>query len=106
MLFALCWLCAANGEPIFLYPTNTNHDSYMELDAEQTSIVLAHHLRLDALAEPHSNIVLGGNDRVFETYLAQVAHNGEDFVGRGMESAMIVDVESSSTGELNSVNSQ
>jgi hypothetical protein len=95
VLFALGWLWTAQCQLIALYPCQINHEHYIELDTEQTDMVLAHHLRLDASSER----LLGKNDGFFETFLAQIAHDGENFVGRGIESAMIVDVESASSSE-------
>lgn len=100
LLLTLSYLWLANGQPIFLYPNQFTHDSYMELDVEQANLVLSHHLRLDSYSESFSEYtnVIGKNDPNFKQYLERVAHSGDNFVGSGLDSAMIVSVESRSDG--------
>jgi hypothetical protein len=100
LILALCNLWMVNGQPIFLYPYELTQDSYMKVDAEKANSILSHHLRLDHLSEPYSESVLVGNDQSYERYLSRVAHGGGNFVGRGLESAMIVNVESHLSGEF------
>ena len=100
LLSVLAYPWGTSEQPIFLFPSQLEHDSYLQLDAEQASAVLSHHLHLDAFAEPYAASVLGKNDHVFDDYMSQIAHNGETFVGQGLQPAMIVNVESNSAGRV------
>lgn len=98
LLLALSYAWLALGQPIFLYPSHNSHGSYVELDAKQANIVLSHHLRLDSQGESYKT-VMSQNNPEFERYLQRVAHNDKNFVGSGLESAMVVSVETRSDGE-------
>jgi hypothetical protein len=100
LLLAIWYLWVVNGQLIFLYPNQFSYHSHLELDAAQANTILSHHLRLDSFSEPYSKSVLGENSHGYEQYLSQVAHSGGDFVGRGLESAIIVNIESYLSGEL------